>query len=106
MADRVAFYCQHVLGMGHLVRDAEIVSELPLGSQVLVKLSSFHPEPGPADTGASSSTGQCPNRISVLHRHVFGQSDATQRIRESKVFPALSFGDDAGGCVSPRWGAM
>lgn len=35
MADRVAFYCQHVLGIGHLVRSAEIVRQLSRDSKVL-----------------------------------------------------------------------
>ena len=35
MADRVLFYCQHVLGIGHLVRSAEIVRELSRNSQIL-----------------------------------------------------------------------
>lgn len=35
MADRVAFYCQHVLGIGHLVRSAEIVRQLARDSKVL-----------------------------------------------------------------------
>lgn len=107
MADGVAFYCPQVLGIGHLVCSAEIVSELSRDSQVLVKWSSFHPELGALDTGASSSAGQCANRIKDLHRYAFGQVDASQRIRESGIFPAPSCHDDnAGGCVSPRWGAM
>lgn len=107
MADRVLFYCQHVLGLGHLVRNAEIVRERSRDSQVLVKLSSFLPALGALDTGASSSAGQCPNRISDLHRWVFGQLDATQRIRGRGIFPAPSCHDDnAGGCASPRWWAM
>ena len=32
---RVMFYCQHVLGMGHLIRSAEIVRELSRDSKVL-----------------------------------------------------------------------
>ena len=35
MADRMAFYCQHVLGIGHLVRSAEIVRQLCCDSKVL-----------------------------------------------------------------------
>lgn len=35
MADRVLFYCQHVLGIGHLVRSTEIVRELCRDSCVL-----------------------------------------------------------------------
>lgn len=35
MTDRVLFYCQHVLGIGHLVRSAEIVRELSRDSQIL-----------------------------------------------------------------------
>lgn len=35
VTDRVAFYCQHVLGMGHLVRSAEIVRQLSRDSKVL-----------------------------------------------------------------------
>lgn len=35
MADRVAFYCQHVLGIGHLMRSAEIVRELSRESKIL-----------------------------------------------------------------------
>lgn len=107
MAGRVLFYCQRVLGIGHLVRNAEIVRELPRNSQVLVKLSSFLPALGALDTGASSSAGQRPNRISDLYRCVFGQLDATQRSRGRGIFPAPSWHDDnAGGCASPRWGAM
>lgn len=106
MADRV-FYCRHVVGIGHLVRSAEIVRELSRDSQVLVKLGCSHAALGALDTGASSSAGQCPNRISDLHRYVFGQLDATQRSRKSRIFPAPSCSDDnAGGYVSPRWGAM
>ncbi len=33
--DRVFFYCQHVLGIGHLVRSAEIVRELSRDCRVL-----------------------------------------------------------------------
>jgi predicted glycosyltransferase len=33
--DRVFFYCQHVLGIGHLVRRAEIVRELSRDSKIL-----------------------------------------------------------------------
>ena len=36
MTDRVAFYCQYVLGIGHLVRSAEIVRELSRDSEVLL----------------------------------------------------------------------
>ena len=36
MTDRVMFYCQHVLGIGHLVRSAEIVKELARDSHVLL----------------------------------------------------------------------
>ena len=36
MTDRVMFYCQHVLGIGHLVRSAEIVRELARDSHVLL----------------------------------------------------------------------
>ncbi len=35
MTDRVLFYCQHVLGIGHLVRSAEIVRELSRDSKIL-----------------------------------------------------------------------
>jgi predicted glycosyltransferase len=35
LTDRVLLYCQHVLGIGHLVRSAEIVRELSRDSQVL-----------------------------------------------------------------------
>jgi predicted glycosyltransferase len=35
VADRVLLYCQHVVGIGHLVRSAEIVRELSRASQVL-----------------------------------------------------------------------
>ncbi len=35
MAKRVMFYCQHVLGMGHLIRSAEIVRELARDFSVL-----------------------------------------------------------------------
>jgi len=35
VTDRVLFYCQHVLGIGHLVRSAEIVRELSRDSQIL-----------------------------------------------------------------------
>lgn len=35
MKDRVLFYCQHVLGMGHLVRSTEIVRQLCRNSHVL-----------------------------------------------------------------------
>lgn len=107
MADRAVFYCQNLLGIGHLVRGAEIARELSRDSQVLVKLSSFNSGLAVLDTGASSSAGQCPNRISDLHQYVFGQLDATQRSRESKIFPVPSCRDDnAEECVSPRWGAM
>jgi predicted glycosyltransferase len=34
--NRVMFYCQHVLGIGHLVRSAEIVRELACDSHVLL----------------------------------------------------------------------
>jgi predicted glycosyltransferase len=36
VTDRVMFYCQHVLGIGHLVRSAEIVKELARDSHVLL----------------------------------------------------------------------
>ena len=36
MTDRVLFYCQHVLGIGHLVRSAEIVRQLARDSRVLL----------------------------------------------------------------------
>ena len=36
MADRAALYCQHVLGIGHLVRSAEIVRELSHDFDVLL----------------------------------------------------------------------
>ena len=36
MKNRVLFYCQHVLGIGHLVRSAEIVRELARDSHVLL----------------------------------------------------------------------
>jgi predicted glycosyltransferase len=36
VTDRVMFYCQHVLGIGHLVRSAEIVRELARDSHVLL----------------------------------------------------------------------
>jgi predicted glycosyltransferase len=35
VTDRILFYCQHVLGIGHLVRSAEIVKELSYDSRVL-----------------------------------------------------------------------
>lgn len=35
MKDRILFYCQHVLGMGHLVRSTEIVRQLCRNSHVL-----------------------------------------------------------------------
>jgi predicted glycosyltransferase len=35
VTDRILFYCQHVLGIGHLVRSAEIVRELSRDSQIL-----------------------------------------------------------------------
>lgn len=35
MTERVLFYCQHVLGIGHLVRSAEIVRHLSRDSKVL-----------------------------------------------------------------------
>ena len=35
VTDRVLFYCQHVLGIGHLVRSAEIVKQLSRDSKVL-----------------------------------------------------------------------
>ena len=36
VTDRIFFYCQHVLGIGHLVRSAEIVRELSRDFQVLL----------------------------------------------------------------------
>ena len=36
MTNRIMFYCQHVLGIGHLVRSAEIVRELARDSHVLL----------------------------------------------------------------------
>ena len=36
VTDRVMFYCQHVLGIGHLVRSAEIVRQLARDSHVLL----------------------------------------------------------------------
>jgi predicted glycosyltransferase len=36
VTNRVLFYCQHVLGIGHLVRSAAIVRELARDSQVLL----------------------------------------------------------------------
>ena len=44
MADRVMFYCQHVLGIGHLVRSAEIVRELARDSHVLLVTGGEIPE--------------------------------------------------------------
>src|SRR5271167_1214156 len=42
---RVMFYCQHVLGMGHLVRSAEIVSTLSRDFKVLFATGG-EPTPG------------------------------------------------------------
>src|SRR5260370_35059595 len=36
VTNRIMFYCQHVLGIGHLVRSAEIVRELGRDSRVLL----------------------------------------------------------------------
>src|SRR5260370_37916881 len=36
VTNRIMFYCQHVLGIGHLVRSAEIVRELARDSRVLL----------------------------------------------------------------------
>jgi predicted glycosyltransferase len=44
VADRVMFYCQHVLGIGHLVRSAEIVRELARDSHVLLVTGGEIPE--------------------------------------------------------------
>lgn len=60
MADRILFYCQHVLGVGHLVSRTAIVRELSRDSQFLVKLSSSHPGLGALDTRASSSAERWP----------------------------------------------
>ena len=44
MKNRVLFYCQHVLGIGHLVRSAEIVRELARDSHVLLVTGGEIPE--------------------------------------------------------------
>jgi predicted glycosyltransferase len=44
VADRILFYCQHVLGMGHLVRSTEIVRELSRDSQVVFVSGGEPPE--------------------------------------------------------------
>ena len=44
MTDRVMFYCQHVLGIGHLVRSAEVVRELARDSHVLLVTGGEIPE--------------------------------------------------------------
>lgn len=44
MTERILFYCQHVLGMGHLVRSTEIVRELSRDSQVLFISGGEKPE--------------------------------------------------------------
>jgi predicted glycosyltransferase len=43
MATRVMFYCQHVLGMGHLVRSAEIAS--PVGELMRLMVYSHDIDP-------------------------------------------------------------
>lgn len=44
MRDRILFYCQHVLGVGHLVRSAAIVHALSMDSQVLFVSGGEKPE--------------------------------------------------------------
>lgn len=44
MTDRILFYCQHVLGIGHLVRSAAIVHALSSDSQVLFVSGGERPE--------------------------------------------------------------
>ena len=44
MTDRILFYCQHVLGIGHLVRSAAIVRALSSDSQVLFVSGGERPE--------------------------------------------------------------
>jgi predicted glycosyltransferase len=44
VTERVLFYCQHVLGIGHLVRSAEIVRELSSDSKILFISGGEKPE--------------------------------------------------------------
>jgi predicted glycosyltransferase len=44
VTERILFYCQHVLGIGHLVRSAEIVRELSRDTQILFILGGEKPE--------------------------------------------------------------
>jgi len=44
VTDRILFYCQHVLGIGHLVRSTEIVREMSSGSRVLLICGGERPE--------------------------------------------------------------
>jgi len=44
VTDRILFYCQHVLGIGHLVRSTEIAKERSRGSSVLLICGVEKPE--------------------------------------------------------------
>src|SRR5260370_31166641 len=94
VTNRIMFYCQHVLGIGHLVRSAEIVRELARDSRVLLVTGGEIPDgfrfPGNIDTLQLIPLKTSPDFSSLQLCDFSRGLEETRAIRRTLLLQAVS----------------